>query len=72
MFARRLEGRDRTAYVFSDPDGKKYAARKLQKKFKAAVLKANEAGANIVPYYTFHGCRHTFGTRLGQARTPGR
>jgi integrase len=67
MFSRRLEGLDGNAYVFSDSDGQRYAARKLQKEFKAAVVKANEAGANIVPYFTFHGCRHTFGTRLGQA-----
>ncbi|HME44591.1 MAG TPA: site-specific integrase [Syntrophorhabdales bacterium] len=67
MLSRRLEGLDGNAYVFSDPDGASYAARRLQKEFKAAVVKANEAGANIVPYFTFHGCRHTFGTRLGQA-----
>ena len=67
VFARRLEGLDGSAYVFSDPNGERYLARRLQKEFKAALLKANEAGANIVPFFTFHGCRHTFGTRLGQA-----
>ena len=67
MFARRPEGLDRDAYVFSDPHGEGYAARKLQKDVKAAHFKVNEAGVNIVSYFCFHGCRHTFGTRLGQA-----
>ena len=39
-------------------------------RFKPA---ADGAGAAIVPFFTFHGCRHTFGTRLGQAgKTAGR
>lgn len=68
MCARRLAGNPgRDAYVFPDSEGGRYQARRIQKECKAAVLKANEAGAGITPCFTFHGGRHTFGTRLGQA-----
>ena len=67
MFERRLKALERDAYVFGDPEGERYPARKVQKDLKVALQRANEEGARIVSYFTFHGCRHTFGSRLGQA-----
>ncbi len=67
MFARRMEGLAPHDNVFSAPDGQPYSARALQKEFKVALGEADKAEAGIPDFFTFHGTRHTFGTRLAAA-----
>jgi len=53
-------------YLFFTSTGMKYSGGNVLKSFKLAVGKADKAGAGI-GHFWFHGLRHTFGTRLGQA-----